>query len=271
MYVLSLLRLEWRKVAPYTLFRVLLIFYAVLLPASYMVGKAITINMNNNMVSGALDAYYTFPKVWQGLGYVGSWMTFLFFGYMAAQLFTNEVQFRTLRQNLLTGMTRSDWWLSKMLMLLCLSVAASLYYGLCGTLIGLSYTDVVFASRFTEGFYYMAVFALQCFGYAVMAFTFGTLFRSGGLAVFLYFIYVLFLEIIVRWLIHGRIFGYSKAMHYYPANSLADLFPFQGGESTMPGGNFAIYLPQQEAIAAAIFFTTLLLALSWYRLQKADW
>jgi hypothetical protein len=100
----------------------------------------------------------------------------------------------------------------------------------------------------------------------------GLLIRRTGIAIFLYFSYILFLERILRWLIHMNIVQ-DKSMHFYPINATIDLVPVpfsQQAEMFMKQNGFSLFLSPTEAVITTLIYMGLFLFLAWQLLQKRD-
>ena len=129
-----LLKLEWLKMKDYVLFRIVAISYVVLLPAALFVGKKIP-ELKGEAFNPQV-IFFNFPSVWDWLGYIGNWLVFFMLGFMAVMLITNEHTYRTLRQNVITGLQRQAFFWSKVQFMAVVSLAATVYYALCALVIG---------------------------------------------------------------------------------------------------------------------------------------
>jgi hypothetical protein len=67
-----------------------------------------------------------FPTVWQYLGYIGNWLCFFFFGFLSIVVVTTEHSYRTMRQNIITGLSRQQYFLSKFYLIVVVSLLAAL-------------------------------------------------------------------------------------------------------------------------------------------------
>lgn len=263
-----LIGLEWKKMYSNRLFQVLIGLYFIVLPLSFLIGR----NINLPPETGGTISFYTFPKVWQALGYAGNWMTFFFLGFLGVVMLTNEFSYKTLRQNIITGMSRSQYFWGKILFMLLLSSIATIYYVIVALAIGYTYTEVVVTERVWLYPELIPRFFLMAFAYMNFAFMLGILIRRSGLALFLYFIYALCIEMILRWWLHAKLFGYSNIYkNYYPLNAFEDLVPFPivqmipKHEETM---NF--FLSPTEAVLLSIGYTVLFLMISYRIFLKKD-
>jgi hypothetical protein len=107
---MNLLYLEWKKFAPYRLFQVITVLFIVLFPLMFLVGTSFK-GLPSEI--GSPLSYYSFPKVWEAAAYAGNWMVFFFLGFLGVLIITNEISYKTLRQNLITGMSREEYFLEK--------------------------------------------------------------------------------------------------------------------------------------------------------------
>jgi len=271
--MLHLLQLEWKKLRSYRLFMVLVAIYLVAMPAMYM--SAANMGGFDNL-PGGIKNLYIFPSVWKYLGYLGSWMTFFCFGFLGVVLVTSEYNFKTLRQNIITGMSRRAFFLGKIYIMLAISLFATLYYGVLGLTFGFINTDYVMESRVMEGLDYIPRYFLMCFGYMSFAFMLGMLIRRSGIALFSYFSYVLFGELILRYFVHVQLFGRGNSMNYYPLNAMEDLVPIplpsemnnMMGKASEMGYDF--FLSPTMAITLSSIYIVLFLGISYYVFSRRD-
>lgn len=265
--ILHLLKLEWKKLVTYNLFRILVALYIALLPLGFLIGT----NINLPDETGGTNSFYTFPKVWDALGYAGNWMSFFFLGFLGVLLVTNEFSYKTLRQNLITGMSRQEYFLGKYVFMIAISLAATLYYAIVALGVGFYYTDYVIIERVTQHINFIPRFFLMNFAYMNFAFLLGILLRRMGLALFLYFIYTLVIEMVLRYYFHAEIFGKNSASrNYYPLNAFEDLAPFPipdfGPSAEMP--NF--FLEPSLAVILTLIYSGIFIFISYKVFIKKD-
>jgi ABC-2 type transport system permease protein len=267
--MLYLLQLEWKKVRKYNVFIVLSLAYILLLPSLYLIGKRIP-ELPEGLMSP--NQFYEFPTVWGYLGYTGNWLVFFFLGFMSVLLITMEFGTRTLRQNIITGLERSDIFKAKVIFIIAISAAATLYFALVGFTFGFLHTDVTSFSLVMRDTGIIGRYFLMCLSYMAFGFMIGLLIRRTGISIFLYFSYILFIERIIRWLIHFNIVR-DKSMHFYPINATIDLVPVpisKQAEGFASENGFNLFLSPTEAVITTTIFMILFLLASWKLLQKRD-
>lgn len=265
--MLHLLQLEWKKLKPYRLFQVLVLLYIVLLPLGFLIGKNIPLPEE----TGGTLSFYTFPKVWDALAYAGNWMSFFFLGFLGVLLVTNEFSYKTLRQNLITGMSRKEYFGGKLIFMLTASLVVAIYYAVVAIGVGLIYTDYIQMDRVFSHANLIPQYFLMSFAYMNFAFMLGILMRRMGLALFLYFVYSLIIEMVLRYYFHAKLFGEDlHSRNYYPLNSFEDLAPFPipdfGPSAELP--NF--FLSTSEAIGLSLLYSGIFLMLSYQMFMRRD-
>lgn len=268
--MLHLLKLEWLKMQNYRPFKVIGILYLAILPMFFFVGKNLDLPREI-----PVDTIYMFPYVWLHVGYFGNWLCCIFFGFLSIMFITGEFSYKTVRQNIMTGLNRNEFVAGKVLFMLSVSVLATLYYAIIAGVFGFLNTDYVVMQRVTEQLYYVPRYCLMCFGYMCFAFMLALWIRRTGLTVLLYLSYIFILEPLIRGLVHGR-GGDSKLSAYYPLNAIEDLVHLfadprvQSGSESMNARNFFEVLPGWEAVAFSSLYIGLFIGISFWLMRRRD-
>ena len=266
--ILFLLRLEWLKNRNYRPFWVLMALYGVMLPAFMQSGKNFTIPTE----LGAVETFFMFPNIGNNLAYLGSWLVFFMMGFLAVQAISTEVSNRTLRQNIISGLSRTDFFLSKFYFLTVINVALTVYFVLWALIFGLLNTETIYASKVYENSDIIPRFFLMTMGYTSFGLFLGVIFRRSILGLFVYFTYIMFIEKIIRYLLIRRILGQGAA-RFTPANALNDLilFPFfKMVKFATKSSNQPFFLETNEAALTVFIFTCLFFFGAFYLLKKRD-
>ncbi len=269
--MLYLFKLEWLKQRKFIIFRVMVLFYLIALPAILLMGKSIDFGTDPPPFLPSTDVFYIFPTVWIWLGYIGNWLTFFFLGFLAVLMVTNEQNNRTLRQNIITGLSRKEYFWSKVLFIVFLSLCATLYFSLCALTFGFLHTETIYLSTVLKNADYIYRYFLMCLGYMSFGLLLGILIRRTGIALFLYITYIMVLESILRYT--QLYFFKNRSMHFYPMNAIEDLIPIpfsKMAEGFMQQNGFNLFLSPTEAIIASSIYITLFLILAYQWLKRAD-
>jgi len=269
--MLYLFQLEWLKQKKFIIFRVMILFYLIALPALLLMGKSIELGKNPPPFLASTDIFYVFPTVWLWLGYIGNWLSFFFLGFLAVLMVTNEQNNRTLRQNIITGLSRKEYYLSKVIFIVFLAFCSTLYFTICALTFGFIHTETIYFSTVLKNADYIYRYFLMCMGYMSFGFLLGILIRRTGIALFLYITYIMVLESILRYT--QLYFFKSRSMHFYPLNAIEDLIPIpfsEMAEGFIQKNGFSLFLSPSEAIIASLIYIVLFLFLSYKWLQRID-
>jgi len=269
MKVLHLLQLEWKKFHKNTVMILLVGLYTILMPF----GIFVLDNYNAPPPMPAKSTFFTFPEIWNYQGYSGSWFTFLFLGFMGVLMITTEVSNKTFRQNIITGLSRTEYFLGKLYSILAISIYATAIYFISTFLIGSLYPEQAAFGDFLDGHNWAtARYFLLTFSYLSFGLFLGLLLRKTGLAIFSYLSYIIFLEPLLRWAVHRKLIDH-KSMNFYPMNGVEDLMPnpfFSFMKDFTAMTEFDLLLTYQEASIVSIISILLFLGFGYRSLIKRD-
>lgn len=270
--MLHLLKLEWLKQKDYILFKLLVAAYLIFLPATLFIGKKMQFDVGAP-INPAKD-FFVFPTIWEWLGYFGNWMGYFVLGFMAVLMVTNEYSNKTLRQNVIAGLQRTDFFKSKLLFMTVVATVATVYYATCALVIGLFHLgdDSLYFSTVFKNIDYVPRFWLMSMGYMSFGLLVGLLTKKTGIALFLYLAYSMVIESILRWVVHLYFFK-NITMSLYPLNAMEDLAPLPVAEMAndmLKQHGFRMLLTPMEAALASSFYIALFLYFSYKRLKNSD-
>ncbi len=268
--MLHLLQLEWKKFHKNIVFRVLAILYMIALPAGFILLYSIP---KPEEVQLEIQSFFMFPNIWQYIGFAGNWAVFFLFGFAMILSVTMEFSNKTMRQNIITGMTRRDYFLAKFVWAIALSLMATAYYVAVCLCIGFFQTDTVYMSKLLQEIGYVPRYFLMSLGFMSIALLVGLLLRRTGLALVFYLMYNIALEPLIRYGIHMRYVAKNKSIHFYPFNSMEDLVPIpflDMLDEFIEEYHFTMLLEPGEALITSSIYTVLFFAWSYYLLRRRD-
>jgi len=217
--------------------------------------------------------FFTFPGVWSYLGFAGNWLVFFFLGFIVLYVVTSEVDFKTMRQNIITGLSRRDFFLAKLYVVLSLSLFATLYYVLIALAIGYFHNDPYsFEGAFDNE---MAIprYFIMCLGYTSFALLIGFFIRRSGIAIFFYLCYVFFIEAMLKWFVHFKLVK-NASINYWPLNATEDLMPFPPYTfvDNIPRKDldFSFLLPYNHAMIATSIYVVLFIGVAYWSFSRRD-
>jgi ABC-2 type transport system permease protein len=266
--MLHLLKLEWKKQRKFVPFRIILILYLALIPTLILVTKSLS---EYPPPINSSDTFFQFPTVFVWLGYIGNWLSYFFLGFIAILIVTPEYSNRTLRQNIITGLNRREYYWSKVFFIIAVSIGITLFFGLTALAYGFTHTDSIYLSTIMKNIDYIPRYLLMCLGYMGFAFFLAIWTRRTGIALFLYFFFPI-LEVILRWAVHLNLVA-NKSMHFYPMNALDDILPLPFSEMVQSFEGeygFSFFLSPTEASITVAVYTLIFFAGGYRLLLKRD-
>ncbi len=273
-----LLQIEWIKFRTQKAFQIIGLLFLVAMPSIILVARMLDRVATDDLPPfiGGASAIIGFPNIWKWLGYEANWLSFLALGFISILFITTEFAHHTIRQNILCGMSRTQWLGGKVLFILALSIAATLWYVCCAVSIGWWHTDKVYWNTIWRHSELAYRYLLLNMGYMSFGLFLGLLIRRTGLSIFLYFAWGLFIESALRWGVHFTRF-HNRSFLFYPINAFEDLLPPPFAEIAQSYADefarehgFALYLTPTEAIFTSCTYIALFVGLSWWRLRKID-
>ena len=159
-------------------------------------------------------AIYHFPEVWNNITYIASWFNLLI-GMLLVILVCNEFSFKTFRQHVIDGQSKSDFILSKILLSSSFSFLTTFYLFLIVGFLG-------FASgsdgSFLTGIKYLLIYFIQSLGYMSLGLIIAIIIRSSALSIII-FTFSIFFESILSYFVPDAI------AQFLPLKIISNLTP----------------------------------------------
>jgi ABC-2 type transport system permease protein len=218
-----LIAIEWLKYRKYKTFWVLAGLFVLLLPLwNYEISNGlIQLGGGGKNELNFLSTAYSFPNVWGNVGFWAS-MFIWFISILMIIITTNEYTFRTHRQNVIDGLSRMQFYHAKVLMVLLLSVASTVYYFILGALFGY-FNSGSFIGLFNEieQVFYFFVLSVDYLGFALIIALF---IKRSGLAIGLFLLYAMIVENILKGVINH--YADKPYGNFLPLQASDELLPF---------------------------------------------
>jgi hypothetical protein len=180
-----------------------------------------------NIVDLSAIPIYQFPDIWHNLTYVASYLKFILAIYVIISI-TSEISYNTLRQNIMNGLSRPDFIVSKLFRVFILAVGSALFLFISGLAIGISSTPDLQVHDMIKYSGFIPAYFLLLSAYLIFALLIGLLIKRTGLAMGLMFLYTLIIEPVVVFRIK--------------VEWIKDLFPLEAISNLihMPFGKYAL-------------------------------
>ncbi len=221
--MVRLLQLELQKLLLNRTSKVL-IFISFVLPFTVLILSSIKINFFGffTLELGELGIY-NFPIIWHITTFFASQFKF-FFAIVVVSMIGNEYSNKTIKQNLIDGLSKKEFILSKFYTIVFFSLVATILLFLISLFIGLyysSYTEINIIFRETE---YLLGYFLKLVGFFSFCLFLGMLAKRSAFA-----LAFLFVDYILEWIIFGLITwkgSYElaeKIQNFFPLKSMYNL------------------------------------------------
>lgn len=221
--MLQLFKIEWLKIKTYRTFWILLGAFFLLFPLAFYFTASQFMTSGKSQQEEFLKSLmgnpFLFPQVWLSSAYFGG-LFFIMIGMLFILLITNEVHYKTHRQNIIDGWGRMDFLKAKLSMLIFFVLVSTILVFLCGLVVGIKYTPA--GHNISDGLYYVGYFALMATVYLMVAYVIAILIKRTGLSIIIYFAFVCLVDNIL-WVI--LTLKGNQAGYFLPLESTDSLVP----------------------------------------------
>ncbi len=224
--MITLIRTEWLKMKKYNAFWWIIGVTALSYPGInymfYKIYEDITTTPSNAMdiAKMALGNPFAFPEVWRTTAFFSSCFVFIP-AVVIIMLVCNEYTFRTHRQNVIDGWSRSQFITSKLLDVAIVSLLITILYAAVALITGYANQTRLIQDTWSQS-YYIGLFFLQTFAQLSIAFLLGFLIKKAFLALGIFLFYFIILENIIV--------GYLT----YKKFAIASYFPLEISDRILP-------------------------------------
>jgi ABC-type transport system involved in multi-copper enzyme maturation permease subunit len=205
---------------------------------------------------------YHFPDVWLNLIWHCGLLKIIL-AIMVVISITNEYTYRTIRQNIIDGLSRSEFLTSKILTNLLFSVISVAMIFVVGLITGLIYSPSLEIARMVTDLEFFLAYFLEIFFFLSFALMLGILVQRSGLAIIL-----LLLAQLIELIITSNIDGFAPGLiPFFPMRALWNLIDW-------PLPRYAFQEIRDyidiKSVLIVMTWTVLVNYFSYLRLKRAD-
>jgi len=275
--MIKLLKIEFKKILTYKVFWILFGLYFIFLAAGILLAEFMVNNMVDSMNKHLpiplphINIYY-FPDVWQNIAFFATIRYVLIFpAIVIIILITNEFTFKTIRQNIINGMSKAEFLISKLQIILMISLIMMVSLIIGAFIIGLSHSGTNEISFFSKGIPFMFGFFISLFAYLVYAFFFGFLLRNTGLTIALFTLYSLIVEPILYYFLKSPMVFKNNISAYLPVNTVLRITEYPA----IPVLKKVIGLELQSSVsiislAIPLLYAIIMIGIVFWTMSKKD-
>ena len=273
-----LLTIDLHKIFKNRASKIILLTYFVLL-SLIALAAAVKINIGINEFQLAREGIFEFPYIWHFTTYSAAIFK-LFIAIVVITMMTNEYNYGTLKQNLIDGLSKEEFILSKFLSLVLLAIVSTIFVFIFTLILGLIYsTDTSTAIIFTD-LQYLVGYFFKLVGFFSMCLFLAVLVKKSAFALGLLFVWNIFegvLGLVLTFSVSEKMA--DSIISFFPLDAMSNLIkePISRltivkdvQESLNPIGDLKDYHVLFSDIAIVSVWTVIFIIASLFLLKKRD-
>lgn len=258
-----LLNIEFHKLKHNKASRVLSIIYFGLLTSIALIA-AIKFNIGTFKLHLAEQGIFNFPYIWHFNTFTASIFKF-FLLLVIVSMMANEYSYKTLKQNLIDGLSKKEFILSKFYAVVTFAFISTIFVFIVSIVLGLIYSDFNELSIIFSDLEYLVAFFVKLVGFFSFGLFLGILIKRSAFAVGAMIVWYL-----TEWLIYG-ILGWKVVSNWDTAQSIKNFLPLESMQNLIiePGSrlgavkSIASQIGQNFTKDYSVSFTNILIVLAW--------
>ena len=272
-----LFNIEWNKMFYNTGTRIFIILYFVMIILMGITLPSIKPNMSGQVVDFIKFGALEFPVIWHNIAWLVGFGKF-FLAIIVINNISNEYSFGTFKQNTIDGLSKTEFFGTKLLMNLILTLFSTFLVAAIVLGLGAFFNDKL---DFFNGIEFLGGYFIEIFAYVVFAMFLTFLLKKSTFAI-LSLIVLNIGESILKAVEYFARFGKNEPIdlekttfftNYLPLNSnskIIDYPPISITKLITTGKLFDTSNIQWEYLAINVFYIILFLALSLFIIKKRD-
>ena len=279
--MLRLLSIELHKLKHNTASKVLIIIYFGLLVSIALIA-AVKIPFFGKTIHLAEQGIFNFPYIWHFNTYVAATLKF-FLLLVIVSMMANEYSNKTLKQNLIDGLSKKQFVLSKFYTVIVFAAISTIFVFIVSLVLGLFYSDYNKLSIITSDLEYLVAFFVKLVGFFSFGLFLGILVKRSAFAIG---------AMVIWWMIEGAYWlvalwlfkdakeamvKASNAMFWLPLEAMSNLIKEPGSKlgivknlAKQMGGFTKSYEVEVATILIVLAWTFIFIYLSYVLLKKRD-
>lgn len=222
--MLRLLNIELQKLRYNRSAKVISIIYFILITFIALIAS-IEFNFGNIHFRVADQGIFNFPFIWHFNTYMAAILK-LFLAIVIVSMMSNEYSYRTLKQNLIDGLSKKEFLLSKFLAVLLFSIVSTIFIFVVSLILGLRFSDYTEFGIIFSGMEYIGAYFIKLVAFFSLCLFLGVLVKRSAFALgFLIVIQV------IEWLLYGLMKWQffkdteiaDQVAQFFPLNAMANL------------------------------------------------
>ncbi len=230
--MVKLLKIELKKIMTYKVFWILMgLYFTFLILGILMAGFTINNWIDNLNQHSPIPfphvRFYFFPDVWQNITFFASIRFVLILpAIVVIILITNEFTNKTIRQNIVNGMSRQEFLLSKLQLIFLISLLITFILILSILILGIANTDGFNLPMMLKKMSFAGGFFIQMFSFLIFAFFTGFLLRNTGLSIAFFTLYAIIIEPVLYFILKIPKLQPNNISRFLPVSSVVRIVEY---------------------------------------------
>lgn len=217
--MLRLLTIEYHKLRYSKSARILIGTYFILITFIALIAS-IEFKFGGVEFRVADQGIFNFPYIWHFNSYMAALLK-LFLAIVIVSMMSNEYTNRTLKQNLIDGLSKKEFVWSKFLTVISFALLSTIFLFIVSLILGLSFSDYTEISIILSDLEYLLAYFVKLTGFFAFCMFLGVLVKRSAFALGFLFIWFI-LENIARAVMEYKLFRDSDT-----AEKIAQFFPLE--------------------------------------------
>ena len=274
--MLRLLNIEYYKLINNKASKVLIIAYFFLLTSIALIA-AIKFDIGPIKFHLADQGIFNFPYIWHFNTYVAAIFKF-FLLLVIVSMMANEYANKTLKQNLIDGLSKKEFILSKFYTVIAFSLISTVFVFFISLILGLIYSDFDEFGIIFSDLEFLLAFFVKLLGFFSFGLFLGILIKRSAFAVGAMFVWLI-VESITKGLLYWKLeSSVELIMQFFPLESMSNLINQPGSRlnavqtvAKQVGEDLTYdYAVHWYEIAIVLAWTAIFIFLSYRLLKKRD-
>jgi ABC-type transport system involved in multi-copper enzyme maturation permease subunit len=274
-----LLAIELQKIWKNRASRVLTISYFVILSFIALIAS-INIKIGSFQLHFAEMGIFNFPFIWHFNTYIAAILKF-FLAIVIVSMMANEYSYGTLKQNLIDGMSKKEFVLSKFLTVVLFAFVSTFFVFIMSLILGYSFSSYTELSIVFSDMDYLLAYFVKLVGFFSFCLFLGVLVKRSAFAIGFLFVWNI-IEGITNGILTFKVFPKtntaSQITQFFPLESMSNLIVepitrlsvIKNIQTAVGDTNVKDYSVHFSSIFIVLVWTTLFIFLSYKIIKKRD-
>jgi ABC-type transport system involved in multi-copper enzyme maturation permease subunit len=274
-----LLSIELQKIWKNKASKILLISYFILLSSVALIAS-IQFDLGPIHINLAEQGIFNFPYIWHFNSYVADYISF-FLAIVIVSMMANEYSYGTLKQNLIDGLSKKEFILSKFLTVALFAFCATVFVFVMSLILGYCFSSYTEIGIVFSGMEYLLAFFVKLLGLFSFCLFLGILVKRSAFAFGFLLVWFLFEKImygILKFNVYDRSEKVDTYFSFLPIEALSNLLiePYSRLSAIKSIGtqmgieNLKDYSVHFSSILIVLVWTAIFIFSSYWILKKRD-